>query len=271
MSGIKSYRLNLYDEADSSKEMRLNVGAGSAFLDYKKNWGLEDEANLGFSMTKVSVDGIGDVKQYSLDRKAEIDVNTSGLASEIVARGAADTLLDGKITSEETARIAADTATNALVGTESAARAAADSAITATHVAYVASNDAAIAAVVATQTSNKSISDSGIATNAAGLAQELLDRAAADTTLDGKITVEQTARLAGDAGLQASIDAEVAQRAADVASLQTQISNLLANTDQVALNSLAEIVQDYQNVDASHVARLNTIESQLAQLLQFHA
>ena len=40
------------------------------------------------------------------------------------------------------------------------------------------------------------------------------------------------------------------------ADLQSQISNLLSNTDEVALNSLAEIVQDYTDNGADHSAAL---------------
>ena len=43
------------------------------------------------------------------------------------------------------------------------------------------------------------------------------------------------------------------------ASLQQQISNILSNTDTTALNSLAEIVQSFQNAD-------NTISGALATL-----
>ena len=270
MSGIKSYQLNLYEQNDATKALRMRVDPSAAYLDYKQHWDGEAEANLGFAMTKLSVDGLGDLKAYGLDRKAEIDVNASGLAAELIARAAQDTVLDGKITQEVADRTCGDSANATLIGTETANRVAADSAISATHTAYVTSNDAAVAAVIATQTANKASADSGIATNAAGLAQELLDRAAADTVIDGKVTVEQTARIAGDAGLQNSLDAEIAAARAAEAGLQTQITNLLANTDQVALNSLAEIVQDYQNVDAGHVARIATLEQQVAALLEFH-
>ena len=68
MSGVKSYKLNLYDEADPAKHMQLSVGATGAILDYKRNWNQPDESNLGFAMTKLSIDGLGDVKQYGLDR-----------------------------------------------------------------------------------------------------------------------------------------------------------------------------------------------------------
>ena len=98
MSGIKSYQLNLYEQNDPTKALKMRVDASGAYLDYKQGWDTEAEANLGFAMTKLSVDGLGDVKSYGLDRKAEIDVNASGIAAEIVARGAADTVLDGKIT-----------------------------------------------------------------------------------------------------------------------------------------------------------------------------
>lgn len=269
MSGVKSYQLNLFEEADASKQMKLSVGPTGAILDYKKNWDQPDESNLGFAMTKLSVDGLGDVKAYGLDRKAEIDINTSGLAAEIVARGAQDTVLDGKITDEENARVAAVAANAALIGTETANRVSGDAALTAQHNAYVTSNDAAVAAVIATQTANKTTSDNGIATNAAGLAQELLDRAAADTALDGKITVEQTARLAGDAGLQASLDAEIALARSSEAAIQAQITNILQSSPE-SLNQLSELVAAYTASDNGLNDRITVLENIVASLVDLH-
>ena len=269
MSGVKSYQLNLFEEADAAKQMKLSVGPTGAILDYKRNWGAPDESNLGFAMTKLSVDGLGDVKQYGLDRKAEIDTNTSGLASEIVSRGAQDTVLSGLITAEESARVAGDIATNTLLGTEQAARIAGDAGLQAQHVAYVASNDASIVAVVATQTANKTSADSGIATNAAGLAQELLDRAAQDTVLDGKITVEQTARQTGDAGLQASLDAEIALARSSEAAIQSQITNILQSSPE-SLNQLSELVAAYTASDNGLNARITVLENIVASLADLH-
>ena len=45
---------------------------------------------------------------------------------------------------------------------------------------------------------------------------------------------------------QALTEAETARAQTAESGLQTQISNLLANTDAVALNSLAELVADYR-------------------------
>ena len=270
MSGVKSYQLNLFEEADPAKQMKLSVGPTGGILDYKRNWGQPDESNLGFAMTKLSVDGIGDVKQYGLDRKAEIDTNASGLAAEIVSRGAQDSVLSGLITAEESARVAAVAANATLIGTETANRVSGDSAITAQHNAYVSSNDAAVAAVIATQTANKNTSDSGIATNAAGLAQELLDRAAQDTVLDGKITTEQTARQTGDAGLQASLDAEIALARSSEAAIQAQITNILQSSPE-SLNQLSELVAAYTASDNGLNARITVLENIVASLADLHA
>ena len=64
------------------------------------------------------------------------------------------------------------------------------------------------------------------------LATEVSDRAAADTALD-------TAYKAADAGLQ------------------TQISNIISNTDATALNSLAEIVAEFQSADSTLTAAVS--------------
>ncbi len=68
------------------------------------------------------------------------------------------------------------------------------------------------------------------------------------------IVDEQKARAAGDT-------AEYSRAVSVEASLQTQISNLLSNTDGVALNSLAEIVADYGSVGVTSGTRFSAIEA----------
>jgi hypothetical protein len=274
MSGIKANRLKLYDEADPSKVANISVEGNVAFFTMYKEAESKMPADRTFypiSMAKLQVDGIADVRTYAEARKAQNDATDAALTSESAARAAGDVVLDTKIGTETAARTAADSANAALIGTEQAARIAADQSLQAQHDARAASVDASLAA-------------------------ESKARADADIAADAKIGTETAARVAGDAALQSSIDgltsgaaaeskaredadtaldtkitAETAARVSDVADLQSQITNILSNTDAIALNSLAEIVADYQSVDAGHVARLVLLESQVAELLSFHS
>jgi hypothetical protein len=117
---------------------------------------------------------------------AAIKVNADGLATEITARTTAVTNEKDRAEAEE-ARI------EGLITSESSTRATADS-------------DNADA----------------IQTVADDLAQELLDRAAGDTTLQGNIDT-----------------------------LDAKVDNIISNTDAAALDSLTEIVTAFQNADST--------------------
>ena len=117
---------------------------------------------------------------------AQVKTNTSGLATEITARITAVTNEKDRAEAEE-ARI------EGLITSESSTRTAADTA-----------NADAIQVV----------SDD--------LAQELLDRAAGDTTLQGNIDT-----------------------------LDAKVDNIISNTDPAALDSLSEIVTAFQNADST--------------------
>lgn len=81
------------------------------------------------------------------------------------------------------------------------------------------------ALINSSNTSNSAVTD-GLATNiqtvADNLAQEILDRAAGDTTLQGNIDT-----------------------------LETTVNNIISNTDPAALDSLTEIVTAFQNADST--------------------
>ena len=72
---------------------------------------------------------------------------------------------------------------------------------------------------------------------------------------------------------QAAITAEETRALGIEGGLQTQISNILSNTDETALNSLAEIVTSFQSADgtltgavAGHGSRLTTAEADISYL-----
>jgi hypothetical protein len=107
------------------------------------------------------------------------------------------------------------------------------------------------------------------------IAAEISRASTAEVAVDVKVDSETQSRIAADGVVQANLDAEAAarvsavaseaqSRAADVSALQSQISNLLANTDAVALNSLAELVAAYEAGDSSLAVQAAGILTRLA-------
>lgn len=274
MSGIKANRLRLYDEQDNQKITSLSVEGNVAFFSMYKEGinGMPHERTFyPVVMAKLQVDGIGDVRTYAEERKAQNDATDVKLTAETANRVAGDSALDAKITQESVARAAADSANATLIGNEQSARISGDQALQAQYEARVVSVDASLAA------ESKSRADADNALDAK-ITSETSARAAFDNSLQLSIdgltagaSTEQAARISADETLDNKIAAETTARVSDVSNLQNQITNILSNTDAVALNSLAEIVADYQSVDAGHVARLNLLEQQVAQLLEFHS
>ena len=149
---------------------------------------------------------------------------TTNLATEVADRAAA-------ISAEATLRLNGDTASAALVTTEASTARAAEEA----NAAAVAAETArALAAEMALDDSH----------------QIEVDRAkAAEMYLNDELFTLTQASNSGVAG-------EKTRAEGVEAGLQTQISNLLSNTDETALNSLAEIVQSYTDNGADHTAAL---------------
>lgn len=274
MSGIKSNLLKLYDQTDASKKFEFKVDGSTSFVSYYKEGASGLPADRTFfdinAGSKLIVDGIGSVKDYTTETRNKADTNESGLAQEIVDRGVATAAVQTNLDSEQAARIAGDLAANNAIGVESAARIAADSAITASHDAYVASNDAALASEISRAQTAEGVNAASAAANSVSISNET-SRATLAEGVNAQAVVDEKARAQGEEGsLNTAITNEVARATAAEASLQSQISNLLSNTDSVALNSLSELVASYTASDNGLDARLTQIESQIQALLDFH-
>lgn len=273
MSGIKSNLLKLYDQTDATKKFEFKVDGSTSFMSYYKEGASGLPADRTFydvSAPKMSVDGIGDVKTYAQESRAKATTNEAGLAQEIIDRGTAVSGVQSNLDTESAARIAGDLAANNAIGVESAARVAADSAITAAHDAYVASNDSALAAEISRAQAAEGVNATGISNNATAITNEA-SRAAAAEAVNAAAVVDEKNRAMGEEGsLNTAITNEAARATAAESSLQSQISNLLSNTDAVALNSLSELVAAYTASDNGLDARLTQIESQIQALLDFH-
>ena len=170
------------------------------------------------------------------------------------------TALEADLTSEETARGAADATLQANIDAEAATRSGLGSQL----LGYININGAAITAEetarIAGDASLQSAIDALTSSSNTAISSETTARTSA-------VSTETSARIAGDASLQSAIDAEETRATNAESGLQTQISNILSNTDATALNSLAEIVTEFQNADSTltgvvggHGTRLTDLE-----------
>ena len=178
--------------------------------------------------------------------------NANAISAETAARVAAVQVNADAITAESTARAAAITA-------EQNARAAAITASESDRDSADADLQAQITALTTTEQSSKSSLQ-------ALLNQEVADRTAGDSDLTDSLAAEVARATAAESALSSDISDESSARATADASLQTQIDNILSNTDATALNSLAEIVTEFQSVDGTLTGLINSNGSRITAL-----
>jgi len=141
-----------------------------------------------------------------------------------LAREQADSYLNASLIQEAGARQAADTALSGLVATNKLA-----------FDGYVTSNDASVEAVNQRVSSEHVYSNQRFANLDSAIREEAISR---ENSHDAAMEVSY--------GIVRDLRAETDRSTGAEANLQSQISNLLANTDAVALNSLSELVADYR-------------------------
>jgi hypothetical protein len=184
------------------------------------------------------------------------------------------TALEADLTAEESARGAGDVALQANIDAEATTRSNLGSQL----LGYININGAAItagdnanSAEIATEKSRAEGAEATLQSNI----DALTSSTGGDVSgLQANIDAEASTRSSADSALQSSIDAEETRATSAEAGLQSQISNVLSNTDATALNSLAEIVAEFQSADstltgavAGHGTRLTSLESSTSAIL----
>lgn len=176
------------------------------------------------------------------DTKTKYELNLTSINQEVTRATAADSKQAQDIASETLARQQAVLGLSNDIVLETQGRASADGALGAMIYAnkaiydgYVTSNNSAVEGVHIRVSENHVYYQQRFA------------------NLDSAIQAEaQSRENAHDSAMQVASDnqalteAETARATTAESGLQTQISNLLANTDAVALNSLSELVADYR-------------------------
>ena len=216
---------------------RLCADVGGSAV-YISDWLWQDRQTIAAEQSRA----LAAESMLRTDTKIKYDTNALAISQEVTRASQADSKHSADIASETLAREQADSQFLTSLALEDSARRAGDTALSsliATNKglsdAYVISNDAAVEAV------HLRVSENHV------YYQQRF------TNLDSAIQNEAQYRenahdsaMAVASANQALTEAETARALGSEASLQTQISNLLANTDAVALNSLAELVADYR-------------------------
>ena len=224
---------------------------------------------------QASVSGLSGSSAADIQANADaIDVVEADLAAEIVTARAAEGALSSSLQGEITARDNADT----LIRTDFADADTAQTTALQTYADTAEADAIAAAALDATSKADTAEADAIASAEAKDVARAVTSDAA-DTLLAGRATTLETemdtaeGRLddieaqSGSATLGTvaqtlsgainelhtdtnAVEARVTTNETDIATNATAIGNLLTNTDAVALNSLAELVEAYELADS---------------------
>ena len=275
----KSRELNLFF-ADNSKKFRVtpvlnDPEVGSCFelkTTDNKNAG-NDGIYIEYLMTNTNYGKLG--VGYTLgELKGRATTLESGLATEITDRKSGDSKLQANIDSEAATRFAqvsslssqiavevsartTDTFNlNAAITSEASARSAADSvhtgAIAQANLDIVAESKAARAA------ETKIASD---------LSTESKSRSDEDVKINGLLSTESKARADADTKISGDLASLSAAVDVDVKRIDGRIDFITSNTNPSALDSLSEIVSNFNANGAGYASRLTYLEGVIQELL----
>jgi len=275
----KSHELNLYF-ADNSKKFRVlpflnDPETGSCFelkTTDSKNAG-NDGIYIEYLMTNTNYGklGVGATLGNLKDRATTLE---TGLVSEISSRTAGDAKNASDLAYEAGVRLAQVNSLSSQIAVEISARqtdsfnldnkitieANARSAADAVHTGAIASANSAISAEVAERKSEIVRVDARILQEIQTRGDSVYNEAQLRTAADAALSVRCDALVAG-AGVEAS------ERKADVDRLDGRINFIQSNVDPVAIDSLTEIVNNFNVNGASYASRLSWLESIVQQLL----
>ena len=279
MPDYRSRELNLYS-ADNSQKFRVipvsndpevgtcfelkttdskNVGNSGVYVEYlmtNTNYG-----KLGVGLT------LGQLK----DRATALE---GGLANEIYARTVADAALQVNINSEAATRLAQDNAHTASIVQEVSDRTTSDFQITtalnversrALASEQVLTNGAAQLGLDLVAETKRATDEEAklnarilleIQTRGDSVFNESNLRIAADDVLSGRCTV-----------LTAGVETEVAERKSEIKRMDGRVDFITANVDPAGLDSLSEIVANFNINGASYASRLSWLENVVEQLV----
>ena len=180
----------------------------------------------------------------------------SSLISEAKTRADADHSHVVALAQETASRISADVAINSAITTETSQRQAADL----IHTSSIAQVNLDLA------TESKARSD-GDAKCLLDLAAESKARSDADSKLTSDLAAEVTRATNMENGIWATVQIEATYTRNEAKRLDERINFIASNTDQAALDSLAEVVANFNSSGATLQARVLFLEQVVQELV----
>jgi hypothetical protein len=236
--------------------------------------GLQNQVGTIISGSPASLDTLVEIVSAFETADASLSGVITANSGRLTSAESNVAALQYMISDEETARVAGDATLQANIDAEATTRSNLGSQL----LGYININGAAItagdnanSAEIATEKSRAEGAEATLQSNI----DALTSSTGGDVSgLQANIDAEASTRSSADSALQSSIDAEETRATSAEAGLQSQISNVLSNTDATALNSLAEIVAEFQSADstltgavAGHGTRLTSLESSTSAIL----
>ena len=188
---------------------------------------------------------------------AGVAANASDISDEVTRASGVEAVLRQDLEDEILRATGSEAANASSIEDEIAARAAADTSVRADLTAGYQAGDAATLASskayadgkVAELESKDAEHDAAIAQNAADIAAEEVRATAAEGVNAAAIAAETVRATAAEEANADDIAAEVVRAMDEEARIEAKLDNVISNTDSDALDSLTEIVAEFQKVD----------------------
>ena len=222
-------------------ESKFNAEQSRAIAEEQRIQGELDTEEARAASEESRIEGLFNAEKSRVNAQESLEAQQ--LAAETLAREQKDILIDAAIAQEANTRQAADTVhTQAIVDEKNRAEGE-ESRIEGKFDAYKTSNDSRATADEQEFVSYKSSNDTKLDDHIADFEAQQLKQIADDLT-------------------------EKNRAEASEANLQTQITSVLSNTDAVALNSLAEIVDKFNTDGVGYAQRLTSLEAVVNALVE---
>lgn len=277
----KSRELTLYNDGGYKLQVRPIDGSTEAGPGFSiKTTLLSGAGDWGVHIPMLKVDTMFGVRtvgsligmhEYYI---SQLNVN---LPAEVVRATAAEASLQANINAEAAARLAQDNLHSASIAQEISDRQTGVYQLDAKLTSEVAraqaaelvltNRDAQIDLDVKAEAKLRADADTKI--NDA-VSAEVKNRGDADFKLTTDLASEVKLRADADTKLSGDLAFESAERKSEIKRVDDRVSFLTANTDPAALDSLAEVVANFNVNGASYASRLTYLEGVIAELVNKH-